>query len=225
MANHSEVKENVKKAYDDIAAAYLDWTEPSHSVRLSYVEKLLQRLDVAGRTSLTHILELGCGAGVPCTKHLASFENVHVIGNDISPVQIAMAKERLPNSVDLIRADMAELEFSLEQFDGVVAFYSIIHLPRDEQTTMVRRIFQWLKPGGRFLANFGADEFVEATDPSWLGGKEGAMYWSGWGRQETQRILRDVGFELEIDEVVVDSEEADGHTREVPFHWILARKV
>ncbi|KAJ5502058.1 Methyltransferase type 11 [Penicillium fimorum] len=219
--NNEQIKDDIKKAYDDISEVYLDWTQPSHEIRLSYLNRMLGSID---STKGQSILELGCGAGVPCTQLLASREYTRVTANDISDAQIAMAKERLPQSVNLIPGDMMELKFSPEHFDAVVAMYSIFHLPRDEQTTILRRIFDWLKPGGQLLANFPETGFASSSDQSWLGGTKGAMHWSGWGRDEMRRILADIGFEVEIDEVVVDCEEEKGVSRNVAFNWILAKK-
>ncbi|KAJ5492792.1 hypothetical protein N7539_001538 [Penicillium diatomitis] len=41
----SQLKADIKKAYDAIAPKYFTWTENTHSVRLSYVAKLLHHLD------------------------------------------------------------------------------------------------------------------------------------------------------------------------------------
>jgi ubiquinone/menaquinone biosynthesis C-methylase UbiE len=221
--NH-QIKDDIKKAYDEIAEVYLNWTQPSHGRRLSYLDIMLRSFDSAKKSREINILELGCGAGVPCTQLLASREDINVAANDISDTQIAMAKERLPDSVSLIPGDMMELEFSQEHFDAVMAMYSIFHLPRNEQTAILRRIYDWLKPGGRLLANFPETGFASASDESWLGGTKGAMHWSGWGRNEMRRLLTDIGFEMEIDEVAVDCEEENGVLRSVAFHWILARK-
>ncbi|CAG8087324.1 unnamed protein product [Penicillium olsonii] len=214
----TQVKADIKKAYDDIAYTYLDWTQPSHATRLAYLENMLQSLEPSSKS----ILELGCGAGVPCTQLLAS-RGYHVTANDISESQIALARERLPSSVDLLQGDMMGLEFG-QQFDAVLAMYSIFHLPRDEQTIILRRIFEWLKPGGRLLANFPETGFESASSESWLGGTKGKMHWSGWGRSETKRLLIEIGFEVDVDEIVVDTEEDAGVARDVAFQWILATK-
>ena len=59
---------------------------------------------------------------------------------------------------------MTEASFRDASFDAVVAFYSIIHVPRDEQPGLLRRVAGWLRPGGRFVGNFGtgneADEYL-----------------------------------------------------------------
>ena len=160
----TQIKADIKKAYDAIAPKYLTWTESTHKVRLSYLNNLLQNLNSTAAAEPTsdnhrHILELGCGAGVPVTQHLAALPNTDVTANDISETQIALARERLPESVTLIQGDMMELSFENGSFDAVLAMYSIFHLPRDEQVTMLTRIYGWLKPGGWLLANFSGSEF------------------------------------------------------------------
>ncbi|CAG8136499.1 unnamed protein product [Penicillium salamii] len=213
----AQIKDDIKKAYDDVATTYLDWTQPTHTTRLSYLQTMLESIEPS-----KSILELGCGAGVPCTQLLAA-RGYTVTANDISSSQITLARERLPHSVNLIEGDMMELEFG-QQFDAVLAMYSIFHLPRDEQSVMLRRIFGWLKPGGRLLANFPEMGFVSASDSSWLGGTEGAMHWSGWGRSETRRLLVEIGFVVDVDEIVVDAEEENGSVKDIAFQWILATK-
>ena len=47
------------------------------------------------------------------------------------PPQLAIARENAPRA-RFVRADMTEVDFAPESFDAVVAFYSIIHVPRDE---------------------------------------------------------------------------------------------
>lgn len=221
-----DVKADMKKAYDDIASTYLTWTESSHKERLLRLTPLIKELEPKEQSQTFNVLELGCGAGVPCTQLLASKSHLKVTGNDISSAQIALARERLPQTVDLIEGDMMNLNFEPEQFDAVLAMYSVIHLPREEQSEILRRIYQWLKPGGRFLANFSVAEFEGSANESWLGGKEGAVFWSGWGRDKTKDIIEKIGFKLEIDEITESIEEdEEGNGRNVPFYWVQARKA
>jgi ubiquinone/menaquinone biosynthesis C-methylase UbiE len=223
MTESTQIKADIKKAYDAIAPKYLTWTESTHKVRLGYVETLLKNLN---STSPLSILELGCGAGVPVTQHLSTLPNTTVTANDISSTQISLAKTHLPPSVTLIQGDMMELTFSNESFNAVLAMYSIFHLPRKEQVTMLTRIYAWLKPGGLLLANFAAGEFENEFDAAWLGGKDGVVHWSGWGVEGTRRVLKVCGFGIVIDEVVQDEErEMDGGVKKVDFHWVMARKV
>lgn len=88
---------------------------------------------------------------------------------------------------------------------------------------MVSRLYEWLNPGGLFLANFAPEKFDEQSDGTWLGATEGRMFWSSWG-QEIVEILRKTGFEVCVRDEVNDMEEWEGETSEVKFIWILAMK-
>jgi SAM-dependent methyltransferase len=50
---------------------------------------------------------------------------------------------------------MITLSFPVASFDAVAAFYSLIHVPRDEQAGLLRAIAVWLQPGGLLIAGMG----------------------------------------------------------------------
>ncbi|GIK07539.1 hypothetical protein Aspvir_003205 [Aspergillus viridinutans] len=225
MASSSPtLKENVRKAYDNIAVKYSEWTKSTYPTRVEYLHKLLEYLPPSPAEK--SVLELGCGSGQPCTAILASNPSLKVTANDISPAQLALAAQNLPSTnVALIEGDMMELSFEDHSFDAVIGMYSVIHLPREEQVTLSRRIYKWLKPGAFFLANFsGGPEFESSFDKQWLDGTDGEMFWSSWGEERTCEVLSSIGFELILREVVVDIEEEKGEGREVPFLWVLGKK-
>ena len=62
------------------------------------------------------------------------------------------------------------LGFPPASLTAVVALYSIIHLPQDEQKEMVKRIGNWLAPRGMFLATFNAEEASSVVDGKWHDG-------------------------------------------------------
>ena len=211
---NDDYKQLIARGYDRIAQRYLEGVQRSlieeqATARMTYLQKLLERLPDQAR-----VLELGCGAGVPCTRLLA--RHAQVTGVDISAAQIALAKLYVPDAT-LLQADMITLAFPPASFDAVVAFYSIIHLPRTEQALLITRLAAWLRPGGWFLGNFGTSDDPGTIEPDWLGVP---MYWSSHNAQKYPDLIRQVGFTLVEMEVLIDNE--DGQA--VPFLWILAQK-
>ena len=83
------------------------------------------------------VLDLGCGCGVPVARELSDHHSV--AGIDISPVQIARASSLVPDA-EFLCADMATLELPEGQFDAIVSFYAIIHVPLEEQRPLFGRI-------------------------------------------------------------------------------------
>jgi SAM-dependent methyltransferase len=209
----------VEHSYNAIAPQYLEWTTTARSAsiltRIHYLYMLKAAIPAKSK-----ILDLGCGAGVPCTQFLAA-QGHDVTGVDISAAQIDLAREHVPQARRLVHGDMMALEFAAESFDAVVAFYSIIHLPKQEQGVLIRKIQEWLVGGrGLFLGNFVTAE-GDSVETDWL--EDGAdMFWSGLGVEGTREMFQSEapGLEVLMDEVVVNEVES-GEER---FHWVMARK-
>ncbi|KAJ7612233.1 S-adenosyl-L-methionine-dependent methyltransferase [Roridomyces roridus] len=207
-------KAHIEKGYDLIADKYLAWSSKRPTTtRMAYIADLITKLP-----SGASVLELGCGAGVPATQTLIS-HGLKVTGNDISASQIALARQHIPEAT-LIQGDMLALSFPPETFDAVLGFYSIFHLPKDEQGRLVEKIKEWLKPGGWFLANFSIDDH-DIVRQGWFE-PEVTMFSSGNGVEGTRDIFRKQvpGFKVVVDEVAV---EVVGNQDE-RFHWIMAQK-
>jgi SAM-dependent methyltransferase len=202
-------KEVVARGYDAIALRYAEWAGRVSSPALEWLRDLDARLP-----DNADVLELGCGRGVPGTRQLA--RRHRVTGVDISAVQIELARHHVPEA-SFVHTDALELEVAPGSFDAVVALYFFGHVPLDEQRELIGRIALWLRDGGLLLATFGAGEPGEEVDADWLGAP---MYFASLGGGSYLPLLRDLGFELLREEVVVQQEPGHGG---VAFHWVLAR--
>jgi SAM-dependent methyltransferase len=155
---------------------------------------------------------LGCGPGLPAARELAA-RGFDVVGVDRSARQIELARQNAANA-QFIQAEITAIEFSPAAFDAVAAFYSIIHVPREEHPALLRRICTWLKPEGLFLASMGAERLRDRCE-EWLGVR---MFFSHYGADENAALIRASGFTIERAEVVAqDNEDAS-------FLWIIPRR-
>ncbi|KZM22949.1 methyltransferase [Ascochyta rabiei] len=217
-----DMKSRLKSSYDAMADTYADnFTQPDDPVRLQYLGLLLSHLKTKENYTAS-VLELGCGAGIPATKRLLETEEllIHVTGNDLSTAQLDLARTHLAGYQDrltLVEGDMMALSFSDHTFDAVTGFYSIIHLPREEQTQLVRKIARWLKPGGFLLANFAVEESEGNTAERWLGHEEGWMYWSAWGEEGSVKMFEAAGLEI----LMRETKQVEGDAN---FVWVLAKR-
>ena len=117
----------VANGYDAIADTYLAWTaQIEDDSKIAYVERLSALLHDGAR-----VLELGCGAGEPCTRLLA--ERFDVTGIDLSAGQLERARVNVP-AARFLHADLTELELEPASWDAVVT----IHEPDGPAT------FQWV---------------------------------------------------------------------------------
>lgn len=101
-----------------------------------------------------HILDLGCGDGI-LTAGLRD-AGAHVVGVDSSAEFVAAARER---GLDVRLMDGQKLDFGPE-FDAVFS-NAALHWMTDA-ASVVRGVFGALKPGGRFVAEFGGHGNVAA---------------------------------------------------------------
>jgi SAM-dependent methyltransferase len=202
-------KELVRDAYDSIADRYLRWQKDIEGdPRDRFLDLLMARLGDGAR-----VLDLGCGAGLPSTARMA--ERYEVVGVDISSEQIRRARRNVPGAT-FTCADFSELDFAPGSFDGVTAFYSVAHVPRELHADLFFRIARWLRSGGLLLGSLGAHDGAGWVG-EWLGAE---TFFSSHDAEANSQILRRAGFSLLVDEVVTMREPEE----EVDFHWVLAQR-
>ncbi|RBA14667.1 hypothetical protein FPRO05_13478 [Fusarium proliferatum] len=223
MEPPADMKDRLRASYNAIAPAYNTWTVRHNELRIKYLNKLVSscpELVSTGETAKKQVLELGCGSGSPfISSLLARAPSVHVHVNDLSDVQLDLARQNLAKYRDRVEfrpGDMMKLDFAPGSLTAAVALYSIIHLPQEEQIEMIRRIVRWLVPGGVFLSTFGTDEASVIIDEKWIDEK-GWMFWSALGKERVIKALtQEAG--LEVQHAVLE-EDADER-----FMWIIAKK-
>ena len=159
-ASRARKRALVRRGYDAISLAYRgDDGDPAAcsaedvSRYAGWVAELAGLLRPGAR-----VVDLGCGAGIPATRELAS-HGLQVLGADFSAAQLRRAQRLVP-AVRLVQADMAALHLRPASADAVTAFYSLIHVPLADQQALFPRIRDWLRPGGYFLAIVGAGRWT-----------------------------------------------------------------
>jgi cyclopropane fatty-acyl-phospholipid synthase-like methyltransferase len=176
-----DYRELVMRGYDQCAGRYVSMrkskTEPD-------VGNLMKVLDEGGK-----VLEIGCGAGVPITRTLS--KRISVTGVDISKEMIQLSSKNVPEAT-FIRADIMKIDLPGSEFDAVVSFYTIFHIPKEHHKDLFQRIHRWLKVGGYLLVTV-ANENEESYIDEFHGV---TMYWSNYGLKEYIKILSELGFDI-----------------------------
>ncbi len=174
-----------------------------------FLDQALARIDEGAE-----VLDLGCGAGIPMTRALASGRRV--TGVDISTRQIELARANVPGAT-FVRSDFTTMEQPSRSVDAVTAFYAFVHVPQAELPRVVSRIADWLRPGGVLLAQFGSSDTRDEVEHGWLGVP---MFFAGFPQETNEDMLVRVGFRLELSEV---REEEEDPGEVVRFHHVAAR--
>ena len=205
-----DIKKIVEDGYDRVVDRYVAWARGIGSEeRMRYSSVLLARISEGAE-----VLELGCGDGLPTTLQLA--ERFIVTGVDISSKLLSIARRNVPTG-KFVHADMTEVEFESESFDAIAAFYSLIHVPRDELPALLKSIVEWLRPGGLFVATMGTVSEEVGFEEDWLGVP---MCWSSYDAETNRRLVEESGLHI----VSAQEETAEEDGKPVTFLWVVAEK-
>jgi 2-polyprenyl-3-methyl-5-hydroxy-6-metoxy-1,4-benzoquinol methylase len=191
--------EIVRRGYDRVSDLYRGDDE-----RPAEYSEWLDQIMVCLRPG-ARVLDLGCGNGVPVARTLTDAGR-RVTGIDVSDRQIERARRLVPTAT-FVRADMTGCDYGVSQFDAVVALYSLIHLPLNEQPAVIERGAAALVDGGVFLATVGWDDWT-GLESGWLGA-EGDMWWSQADHDTYRRWLEQAG--LRVDQMEFIPEGNSGH--------------
>ena len=203
-------KQIVADGYDHIAEQHEEWASDVRvEERAKYTSVLLEKLPKGAE-----VLELGCGSGIPTAQKLT--EKFAVTGVDISARQIELARQKVSTAM-FIHADMTKLDFPDDSFDAVTAFYSIIHVPRQEQAELLRKIASWLRPGGLLVVTMGAHSTEAYFNDNWLGMP---MYWSTFDSETNRRLVKEAGLDI----ISAIDETADEFDNPITYLWVIAQK-
>jgi ubiquinone/menaquinone biosynthesis C-methylase UbiE len=111
------------------------------------VDRLLSKLELG---SLTRALEIGCGAGF-VAAHLRTSHEMTVVGTDVDPEQIEIAKRYHHENEQLmfVEADATQLPFGDNEFDMVLSFHVLHHI--GDWQRALEEINRVLRPQGYFI--------------------------------------------------------------------------
>lgn len=175
----SEETMRTRRVYDHIAEKYADkWSNVSFME-----ERLDQFASYLRRGSI--ILDAGCGTARDM-KYLKS-KGIESIGADISERMLKVARENHPTAL-LVSMDLARLAFKKEQFDGVWACASLIHLPKKVFESALREFNRVLKPDALI--------FISMKEGNNAGYTEDGRYTVYYKNDELADILRKCGFDV-----------------------------
>jgi SAM-dependent methyltransferase len=163
------------------------------------------------------VCDMGCGPGeVACYLHAHGVGDV--LGIDISPEMVEQAR-KLNSGVPFHQGDMLNLDAEDNSWGGIAAFYSIIHIPREQVVDALQEMKRVLKPAGLLLLTFHIGQETLHVDEWW--GNEVAVDFYYFEIDEMKGYLESAGFEIE--EVIERDpyQDVEAQTRRA---YVLAKK-
>jgi len=154
---------DLQSSYDRVAKHYAEEYFPELQ-RKPFDREILHEFAYMVRGK-GEVCEIGCGPG-QIARYLKD-RGVEICGLDLSPEMVGVAG-RLNPDISFAEGNMLRLGFADDSLAGVVSFYAIIHLARDEVTTALKEMLRVVKPGGALLISFHGGE-GELHRDEWYG--------------------------------------------------------
>jgi SAM-dependent methyltransferase len=203
-------------AYDTVAATYGEASRsglddrPLDRAMLSTFADLV-RAEGAGRP----IADLGAGPG-HVTAHLDAL-GLNVYGVDLSPAMVALARRTHPR-LRFTEGTMTALDVADGALGGIVAWYSVIHIPTERLPDLFTEFHRALAPGGHVLLVFQIGDRPLHLERAF--GHDVSLVAHRWPIGRVSAFLRQTGFT----EVARMTREPTGATEKVRRGYLLARR-
>lgn len=216
--NSSNFISRVRASYDILAADFAEW------VRDELAAKPLDRAVLNGFAELVSphndrpVADIGCGSG-RVTGYVHRL-GLPVFGIDLSPELLAVAREAQPD-LRFDEGTMTALELEDGTLSGVLAWYSIIHVPDEELPEVFREFHRVLAPGGYLQLAFQiGHEPVHRTE---LGGHDVSLDFHRRHPDQIVELLRQTGL-VERARLVRQPDHEGKYAEETSQGFVLARK-
>ncbi|SCG40937.1 class I SAM-dependent DNA methyltransferase [Micromonospora coxensis] len=207
-----------RASYDTMATDYTDFVAGELAVRPLERALLAAFAETVRAGGGGPVLEVGCGNG-RITRHLGDL-GLDIGGVDLSPGMIAEAR-RLHPDLRFTVGSMLDLDQPDGSLAGLVAWYSVIHLPDDRLPEALAGFHRVLAPGGQALLAFQVgDEPVHRTD-AW--GHEVDLVFHRRRPERVAALLEAAGLQVRV-RACREPEQWQGRPEPTPQAFLMARR-
>jgi SAM-dependent methyltransferase len=195
-----------RSSYDTDASGYAEKVrgllgeKPYLRVSLGLFAELVR--DVGGGP----VADVGCGPGY-VARYLHD-AGVEAFGIDLSPEMIAIARQDYPD-LRFEVGTMTDLALADNSVAGVVAFWSVIHVPDPAVPGVFEQFCRVLRPGCPLLVGFHVGDETQHTSEGYTGR---SISVDSYHRPPSRVVgwLRDAGFTIEAELVIGPEEDVPG---------------
>ena len=149
--------------------------------------RLLSALAEKHFPSAERILEIGCGNGTVLSALARSETQRHLVGSELHPSGLVVARQRLGNKAELVQMDARRI-MAEDAFDVIGAYDVIEHIVEDED--VLRSAYRALRTGGGMVISVPQHPWL------WSTADEVAYHERRYKRGEMEQKLVKNGFRV-----------------------------
>lgn len=138
------MQDQIKQIYDNMGESYTTKAEKNWENK-DKIDKFLNLIEGE------NILDIGCGTGELLSY--CSNQGFKVTGIDISKEMLKVALAKVNNAM-LHEMSVYDLNQLQDKYDGVLATYLFVHIPKDKINDVIKSMYNLLKDDGIFFITF-----------------------------------------------------------------------
>lgn len=205
---------DTRDGYDAIAVGYAEYFE-GEMEREPYG---LAMLGAFAQVVQGRVVDVGCGPGW-VTGFLAE-RGVDVYGVDLSAGMLDVARKGNPG-LRFVEGSMTALDEADGSLGGVVAWYSVIHMPPERVVGVFEEFWRVLRPGGHLLLGFQVGDEPLLMREAF--GIEVTLDFHRFRPERVEEWLEKAGFAVHVR--FLREPDGTGRSSQVPQAHMVARKV
>ncbi|MEV7226337.1 MULTISPECIES: class I SAM-dependent methyltransferase [Polymorphospora] len=213
MSDHAFLA-TTRDSYDSMAVDYAEWLRSDLDERpldRALLATFAERVRATGNLS---VADVGCGPGRVTV--LLDRLGLDASGIDLSPGMIALARRTYPG-LRFEVGSMLALDLPDASLGGLLAYYSVIHVPWELRPAVFAEFHRVLVPGGHLMLAFQVGD--DRTRHTEAFGRPVDLTFHRQRPEEIADLLREAGFELWVTTV----KQREG-TEKTPQGLVIAHK-
>lgn len=192
------------KYYDDNAIEFFMNTKDANMENL--YKLFLKYIPEGGK-----ILDLGCGSGRDTKYFLGKGYDVVAVDGSIEMVKLSSEY----TGKKTLHMTFQEIDFE-EEFDGIWACASLLHVRRDEISSILYKIYRALKPNGVLYSSFKYGDKEEYRDDG--------RFFNYYDEKSFSELIKKLGY-FDILEILITNDVRKGKENEKWLNVIVKKKT